>query len=115
MRQTAVKAQGIEWDKVFVPDMKSILPERKKIEVRRDGGFWHGMPQPITVQIGYFEDGDFFLEECNHAGAEEEESIGYTFWEDAGGCIPDGSGPIVLVCDKENCKAESVDGRIWGK
>lgn len=56
---------------------------------------------PVTVQLGYSEDGEFIMEQCNHAGAYEEEM-------DFGGLYPDSVGDLdwkddmrtVLVCDR---------------
>lgn len=90
-----------------------MLAESIKVPVRY-GGWWEGLPQPISVQIGYFEDGEFVLEECNHAGAEEEPSVGYSFWADAAINVPDADGPMVLVCDKKNCKAVYNGDGTWG-
>jgi uncharacterized membrane protein YcaP (DUF421 family) len=56
----------------------------------RSIGFWD---KPVTVQSGYMEDGEFILENCNHAGATEE-------WltQDAG---LDGEHEVkTLVCNK---------------
>lgn len=66
--------------------------------------------EDITVQVGYTEDGEFVVEECNHAGAEYQPTVGYTWWDDAHTMVPDGDGPEVLVCDK--CNMWNNDG-IW--
>ncbi len=58
----------------------------------------------VTVQIGYFEDNEFILEECDHAGAIQEDL-------DYGGLYYDRVGDLdwqddirpTLVCDKPNC------------
>jgi hypothetical protein len=74
-----------------------------KIEAARDFG------SDITVQSGYYEDGDFILEECNHAGAIEElvdygglqhDSVGDLDWFD--------DERLTLVCDKPNCDYQEI-------
>lgn len=55
----------------------------------------------ITVQVGYIEDNEFILEECNHAGATEELlDYGYA---DRYLCDWVDDERNTLVCDKENC------------
>jgi hypothetical protein len=66
----------------------------------KDHGFL--TEEPITVQSGYWEDGEFVLEECNHAGyiVERVESEHVN---------PRGQDMVWYTtthyCDKENCGA----------
>lgn len=56
----------------------------------------------ITVQSGYTEDdGEFVVEDCNHAGAEEQE-----LW----GGYDDDNDYMVLVCDKCHKQFDPWDG-----
>ena len=69
----------------------------------------------ITVQSGYYEDGEFILEHCNHAGAalDRIDVSSMDFWPDGGIYLPDGSKTIVtMVCDKKNCR-KYLDNGEW--
>ena len=68
--------------------------------------------QPITVVTnGWYEDGELVIDECNHAGAEEEEV-------DCGGLRHCANGDLdwfddwknLLVCDKCNAVYNDLDG-----
>lgn len=60
----------------------------------------------ITVQTGYVEDGEFILEECNHAGATEEMlDYGYASYEL---CDWVDDERLTLVCDKDNCEYQEL-------
>lgn len=49
----------------------------------------------VTVQRGYMDEGDFALDECDHAGYKlEEQNFGFG---------DDTTTEQVRVCDKENC------------
>lgn len=57
-------------------------------------------PEPITVQVGYYEDNQFILENCNHAGADIlEVDSGYS---DPIQCDYIDDWHDSLVCDKCN-------------
>lgn len=58
---------------------------------------------PVSVQLGYWEDGEFIVEECNHASTEVKD---YTF--DQGGSFEHSSQ--VEVCTKNNCQAWRIIG-----
>lgn len=79
------------------------------IEVRAP----YSYEEAVTTQI-LDEQGD--LLECDHAGAEEEEMdfVAYSWWDDAHTYVPDDSTTeLVLVCDKENCKAWMDQDGLW--
>jgi hypothetical protein len=71
-----------------------------------------GYTEPVTTQRGYFEDGEFILEECDHAGAQIQEFTANTWWEDAHMYVPDGSVEY-LQCDKPNWLAVYYEGEGW--
>ena len=57
-------------------------------------------PEPITVQVGYYEDNNFVLEFCNHAGADVlEVDFGHS---DPYMCDYQDDWQESLVCDKCN-------------
>jgi hypothetical protein len=66
----------------------------------------YSIAEEVTVQIGYIEDGEFILEECNHAGAETQE---FTDWTGYGEHITEHTA-YGLECDKANCKAVNLYG-----
>lgn len=68
------------------------------IRVIQQSPYWD---QEITVVSGYLEDGEFIVEHCNHAGAEEITLTAneFTVWE---------REEMVRVCDK--CNKQYIDG-----
>ena len=59
--------------------------------------FWN-WPEQVTVQFGDIWDGRFYVDTCNHAGAEEETmTVTYGRFGE--------SEERILTCDKENCGA----------
>lgn len=68
----------------------------------------------LTSQIGYYEDGEFILDSCDHAGAIEEEKEFTGFSSLDGMQVPDDNRTdVVMVCDKENCKAWKDQDNTW--
>lgn len=65
--------------------------------------------EDITVQLGYVENGEFILEECNHAGAEVEQQTSIS-WNYSREDI-DEYDEDVLVCDK--CGAYKLSDGSW--
>lgn len=60
--------------------------------------------EPVTVQVGYTEDGEFILDECDHAGATEEMlDYGYASYEK---CDWVDDEMNTLVCDK--CEYQEI-------
>jgi len=79
--------------------MKTITPTRTSIRVIQLSPFWD---EEITVVSGYYEeDGEFIVEDCNHAGAKEEQLTAHEFTAFE-------TEEMVRVCDK--CNKQYVDG-----
>lgn len=78
----------------WIPVRKMGIYERQAIRIKMA----YPATYDITVQSGYTENGEFIVEECNHAGADAEKET--TEYIDHEGNLLTSQTEEILTCDK---------------